>query len=263
MKILKRKDGHVHSPFCPHGTDDTLDMYVMEAIKNNMDEMTFTEHMPYKNVFCDKKFLDECCMSKDATKLYIDSVLKIKEKYKDKIKINLGFEVDYVDGLENDTKELLNEYGKYIEDSILSVHFVKYNNKYYAIDYQKDFEELLSKLKTVDKVYDLYFQTLLNAVKSDLGIYKPKRIGHPTLVRIFNLLYPNEYKNNNLINEIVKEIKNRDYEIDVNTAGLRKEYCGEMYPSGQFKELIEKYNVRCIYGSDSHKAEDICKDFVF
>ena len=116
---------------------------------------------------------------------------------------------------------------------------------------------------TVDKVYDLYFQTLLNAVKSDLGIYKPKRIGHPTLVRIFNLLYPNEYKNNNLINEIVKEIKNRDYEIDVNTAGLRKEYCGEMYPSGQFKELIEKYNVRCIYGSDSHKAEDICKDFVF
>lgn len=263
MKIQKRKDGHVHSPFCPHGTEDTLDMYVKEAIKNNMEEMTFTEHMPYSDVFCDKDFLDECCMSREQTKLYIESVLKIKQQYKDKIKINLGFEVDYVDGLEMGTKEMLNEYGKYIEDSILSVHFVKYNNKYYAIDYEKDFKELLLVLNSIDKVYDLYFETLLKAIKSDLGKYKPKRIGHPTLVRIFNLLYPNEYKNYKLIEEIVKEIKNNNYEIDVNTAGIRKPYCKEIYPSGIFKEMIEKYNVTCIYGSDSHKAEDVCKDFIF
>ena len=263
MKILKRKDGHIHSPFCPHGTDDSLDMYVNEAIKNNLDDMSFIDHMPYPCVFADKDFLDECCMSKEVTKKYIESVLRIKEKYKDKIKINLGFEVDYVDGLEEETKKLLDEYGNVIEDSILSVHFVKYNNKYYAIDYEKDFTELLESLKSLDKVYDLYFETLLRAVKSDLGVYKPKRIGHPTLVRIFNLLYPHEYKNYALIEEVVKEIKNRGYEIDVNTAGLRKPYCKEIYPSGIFKEMVEKYNVTCIYGSDSHKAEDVCKDFKF
>lgn len=46
-----------------------------------------------------------------------------------------------------------------------------------------------------------------------------------------------------------------------NTAGLRKPYCGEIYVSGIFKELVYKYNVKKIYGSDSHTASDVGRDF--
>ena len=260
MKV--KRDGHIHSPYCPHGTKDSFEMYVEQALNKGLEEITFTEHMPFTSVFFeDKEFQDECAMSEEYVDSYIKDVKEIKKKYEGKIKINLGFEVDYIDGLDEEIKEMLNKYGEYIEDSILSVHFVKLNGKIQCIDCIKFFEDLLNKLGSLEKVYDLYFETLLKSIKADLGIYKPKRIGHPTLIRIFNNKYPIEYKNINLMEKVVKEIKNNGYEIDFNTAGLRKPYCKETYPSGVFLELIKKYNVPVVYGSDSHKSEDVAKDF--
>ncbi|ETI89652.1 MAG: Histidinol-phosphatase, partial [Clostridium butyricum DORA_1] len=119
---------------------------------------------------------------------YFEAVIKVKEKYKDKIKINLGMEVDFIDGLEENTINLLNEYGPSMEDGILSVHFIKLGDEYTAIDWKEGFEKAVTYYGTVEKVYDKYYETLLKAVKYDLGEYKPKRIGHPNLIRIFNRL---------------------------------------------------------------------------
>ncbi len=47
----------------------------------------------------------------------------LKKKYKREIKIHVGFEVDYLPGFEDWTSDFLNEYGKQIDDSILSLHF--------------------------------------------------------------------------------------------------------------------------------------------
>ena len=259
---IRLRDGHIHSPFCPHGTSDSLESYVEEALKHNLAEMSFTEHMPFPLYFLeDKEFQDECAASKDTIYDYFESVKEIKEKYKDKIKINLGMEVDFLDGFEKETKELLNEYGPYLEDGLLSVHFIKTGNKYTDIDGKDGFKRAVEYYGSVEKVYDKYYETLIKAVKSDLGDYKPKRIGHPDLIRIFNKLYPIEYKNYELLESLAKAIKERDYEVDINTAGLRKPYCGEIYVSGLFKELVEKYGIKRVYGSDSHTSSDVARDF--
>ena len=257
-----KRDGHIHSPYCPHGTKDSFEMYVEKALEKGLEEITFTEHMPFTSVFLENKdFQDECAMDIKDIDSYIKDVKEIKKKYEGKIKINLGFEVDYIEGLDEEIKEILNKYGDNIEDSILSVHFVKFNGKMEPIDCLEFFESLLNKVGSLEKVYDLYFETLLKSIKADLGVYKPKRIGHPTLIRIFNNKYPIDYKNIELMERVVKEIKNNNYEIDFNTAELRKPYCKEIYPSGEFLNLIKKYNVPVVYGSDSHKSEDVGKDF--
>ncbi|MGN0143331.1 MAG: histidinol-phosphatase HisJ, partial [Clostridium sp.] len=256
------RDGHIHSPFCPHGTSDSLESYVEEALKHNLVEMSFTEHMPFPLYFLeDKEFQDECAASKDKIYDYFEAVKEIKEKYKNKIKINLGMEVDFLDGFEKETKELLNEYGPYLEDGLLSVHFIKIGDKYTDIDGEDGFKRAVDYYGSVEKVYDKYYETIIKAVKSDLGDYKPKRIGHPNLIRIFNKLYPIEYKNNELLESLAKAIKERDYEVDINTAGLRKPYCGEIYVCGFFKELVEKYAIKTVYGSDSHTSTDVARDF--
>ena len=261
-KNLYLRDGHIHSPYCPHGTKDSLDAYVEQALEKGLKEMSFTEHMPFGSYFMpDKEFLDECALSKNDVQKYFNDVNRVKEKYSDKIKINLGMEVDFIDGLEEETKELLNTYGPSLEDGLLSVHFIKVNDEYMAIDGLGGLEKAIELLGTIEKVYDKYYETLLKAVKSDLGKYKPKRIGHPNLVRRFNELYPLEYKNNDLLEEIAKEIKKNDYEVDINTAGLRKEYCNEIYVSGYFRELVEKYEIRTVFGSDSHEAKDVGSGF--
>ncbi|WP_160684207.1 histidinol-phosphatase HisJ [Clostridium sp. C2-6-12] len=259
-KIIR--DGHIHSPYCPHGTDDSFEMYVEKALKEGLEEITFTEHMPFPGYFMEnKEFLDECALSFEAAEKYFEAMKDLKPKYENKIKINTGLEVDFVEGYEDGTKKLLDLYGPNLEDSILSVHFIKIDDKYTAIDWKPGFEEALELLGSVEAIYDKYYETLLIAIKADLGEFKPRRIGHPNLIRIFNKLYPLEYKNNELLEEIVKEIKERNYEVDVNTAGLRKPYCGEIYVSDMFKELVEKYGVKKVYGSDSHTASDVGRDF--
>ena len=81
------------------------------------------------------------------------------------------------------------------------------------------------------------------------------------MIRIFIKLYPIEYKNIELLEKLAKEIKERDYEVDVNTAGLRKLYCGEIYVGGTFKKLVDKYDIKKVYGSDSHTSSDVARDF--
>jgi histidinol-phosphatase (PHP family) len=257
------RDGHIHSPYCPHGTDDSFELYVEQALKLGLKEITFTEHMPLPGNFMEQEFLKSCALSIDVIEEYINELDNVKTKYKQYIKINTGFEVDYVEGYEGKIKELLNSYGSKIEDSILSVHFIKLEDEYRCVDISpEEFGKIAEKLGSVEKVYDKYYETLLKAVKADLGTFKPRRIGHPTLVRIFNLKYPIEYTNITLLEEIVKEIKIRHYEVDFNTAGIRKPYCKETYPSGDFADLVQSYDVNVVYGSDAHMASDVGRDFV-
>ena len=134
------RDGHIHSPYCPHGTKDTFEMYVEKALEEGLEEMTFTEHMPFPCYFMeDKEFLDECAPDKDAIEKYLKDVKLIKLKYENKIKINIGLEVDFLEGYEEETKKLLNMYGPNLEDGLLSVHFIKIGDTYTAIDGKEGF----------------------------------------------------------------------------------------------------------------------------
>lgn len=259
--INKKRDGHVHSHYCPHGSKDAFEMYLDNAIKKGIEEITFTEHMPMPEGVIEE-FAKSCSPNIENIEKYFEEIKHLKEEYKDKIKVNCGLEVDFIEGYEEFTRNLLNEYGQKLDDSILSVHFCKYKNKYYPIDCIEYFEELLQEVNSIEAIYDMYYDTLLKAIKSDLGKYKPRRIGHPTLIRIFNKKYPLEYKNTEKFNELIMEIKNRGYELDCNTAGLRKQLCGEVYPSGEFYDLAIENNINLVYGSDSHVAKDVGYEFI-
>ena len=260
MKCLK--DGHMHSHYCPHGTKDSFQMYIERALDVGLDEITFTEHMPLPGIFMDEKLLKECSPNEEEILLYLKEATKIKEEYKDKIKINVGLEVDYVEGYEEKIKKMLDNYGEYLDEGILSVHFLRVDDVYHCLDMSVDEFGIIAKiLGGVEKVYDKYFETLIKSINADLGRYKPKRIGHPTLVRIFNEKYPMDYKNEALIDKVIKTIKENGYEIDFNTAGLRKQYCKETYPSGVFLDKAIKNNIKMVKGSDAHSAKDVGKVF--
>lgn len=260
MKCLK--DGHMHSHYCPHGTKDSFQMYIERALDVGLDEITFTEHMPLPGIFMDEKLLKECSPNEEEILLYLKEATKIKEEYKDKIKINVGLEVDYVEGYEEKIKKMLDNYGEYLDEGILSVHFLRLDDIYHCLDMSVDEFGIIAKiLGGVEKVYDKYFETLIKSINADLGRYKPKRIGHPTLVRIFNEKYPMDYKNEALIDKVIKTIKENGYEIDFNTAGLRKQYCKETYPSGVFLDKAIKNNIKMVKGSDAHSAKDVGKVF--
>ena len=257
MEQKIKRDGHIHTPFCPHGSKDSLEAYVEEAICLGREEISFTEHFPLPKHIIDPIFAEECALDESVIPEYFKAIESVKEKYKGRIKINKGFEVDYIEGKEEEIKALLNQYGKDIEDSILSVHFVYYEGVYYAIDYKSDVERLLERLPSVEMMYDLYFKTLIKSIEADLGKYKPKRIGHPSLVRIFQKKWSLEYENDKLYEIKAQKMKKGCYEIDFNVAGLRKELCGETYPVGKLLEILKQYEIPYIYGSDAHEVSQM------
>ena len=136
MKCLK--DGHMHSHYCPHGTKDSFQMYIERALDVGLDEITFTEHMPLPGIFMDEKLLKECSPNEEEILLYLKEATKIKEEYKDKIKINVGLEVDYVEGYEEKIKKMLDNYGEYLDEGILSVHFLRLDDVYHCLDISVD-----------------------------------------------------------------------------------------------------------------------------
>ena len=252
------KDGHIHSPYCPHGSKDALEDYVKRAIEIGLDEITFTEHLPLPENFKDPSPENDRAMSIDQLHKYMEEVRNLKYKYKDKIKINLGVEVDYLEGYEEETRKLLDKYGMYFDDSILSVHILNFNGEYYVIDYSKEeFENIYNLMGGVSDVYYKYYKTLKKAVRTDLGEYKPKRIGHLNLVRKFNRVFPYNYDNNIVLEELLMLIKEKGYELDYNVSGLLKEYCKEPYISGHLLELVKKYKIPVVFGSDAHSVENM------
>ena len=168
-----KRDGHIHSHYCPHGSNDSFESYIKKAIEEEIEEITFTEHMPMpKGIVLEgasSDFLETSSPGIEEIDEYFKEANYYKEKYKNKIKINVGLEVDYLEGREEFTTNILNEYGQYLDDAILSVHIGRYNGKYYAFDCLESFEALLSDIGSVEKIYNLYYNTLLKGIKTNLG----------------------------------------------------------------------------------------------
>lgn len=257
---FKSKDGHVHTHYCPHGSDDPMEEYIKEGIKCGLSEISFTEHLPLPKNFKDPSPINDSAMEFEKLILYINEGKSLKLKYLDEIRVNVGVEVDYIEGYEEEIRGLLNQYGSLLDDSILSVHMIKgKKDKYYCIDFSiEEFQKIIDDLGSLEEVYNKYYDTLIMALNSDLGEYKPKRIGHFNLVRKFNKKFPYDYKKFiPKISDILDLVKEKGYELDFNVAGLIKDDCEELYIEGKVFELAIEKGIPMVLGSDSHSAKYI------
>ncbi len=255
---MSKVDGHIHTPFCPHGSNDTFDQYIQRAISLNYTQITFTEHAPLPHGFIDTTPDKDSGMKESDLLAYFEELASLKEKYKNKISILSGLEVDYIEGYEKETTEFLNKYGSFLDDSILSVHFLVHNGKWDCLDFSPEtFHSMINYYGSVDSIYERYYQTVLSSIQSDLGPYKPKRIGHMTLVKKFQKLYPPTKDFSVEIQSILKEIATNKLELDYNGAGLIKPYCGESYPPEDIIKQAHSLNIQTVYGSDAHHANGL------
>ncbi len=255
--MLKR-DAHIHTPYCPHGTKDSLENYIKKAINEGFEDITFTEHAPLPTNFVDPTPEKDSGMDPHNLLTYLDELNTLKAKYKDDIHIRIGFEVDYIVGYEVETTSFLNLVGPQIDDAILSVHFLKHDEKYTCIDYSDEtFLSFAEQVGSVQAVYNLYYETLKKSIEANLGRYKPIRIGHPTLVHKFQLAHGEKIDDDRQIKEILQLMAEHNCELDVNSAGLAKKYCKESYPPLPYIQYAKELNVPLVFGSDAHQVSDL------
>lgn len=232
---------HTHTYRCHHADSNFTDEeYVLEFIKKGFKKIAFTDHCPQKENIDKRKN-----MRMDYNQLddYLESIKNLKEKYKNKIEIETGFEVEYLPGQEDNIFEL-----KRMVDKInLGQHFIYADNdKDILIFRWHDFsdEELLR--------YADYIKTA-----TELGI--PDIIVHPDIYMLNRSKFGEIEKK---VAEIIcktAETYNIPLEINLTEAYMFLENLKDKieYPSKGFWEVASKYNIKVIYGIDAHFREQI------
>lgn len=251
-------DNHVHTHFCPHGSEDEMEAYIQTALSKGLKQLTFTEHAPLP--IEDTTPQKDSAMRAEDVEAYLKRGEDLKEKYKEKITIYTGFEIDYIEGMEEETKTFLQRYPETVPHSILSVHFIKIPEAdYFCIDYSK--EEFLKKMKETgyEKLTTLYEETLMKALAVPYGKWTPKRIGHITLINKFSEAHDHQ----DMVDweVILEQVKNNGYDLDYNFAGIDKPYYKKTYPDAALVERAVKKGIRLVYGSDAHQSKDIGRYF--
>ena len=224
-------DLHNHTTLCNHANGEIYE-YIDKAIESGTMYLGFSDHAPMD---FDPKYR----MSFEDMKKYENDILNLKEKYKDKIEILLGYEVDY---LKNHMDErVLNAKVDYL---IGSVHFID--------DWGFDNPEFIGRYESedIDDIWQKYFDTIEEMANSNLFDI----VGHLDLIKVFKFM-PKKDINIIAYNALVA-IKKADMVLEINVAGLRKPI-KELYPSKSLLELAFKLEVPITFGSDAHEPNQV------
>jgi histidinol-phosphatase (PHP family) len=229
-------DYHTHTELCGHATGSTDD-YILEAIKKNFKEIGFSDHAPLP-----EGLREGITMLPGETEDYIELIENKRLKYRNKIEVKTGFEIDFpiTDALDR----------KYLTDPRLdyligSCHFLGG----WAFDHPDNIKEF--DKRDINNIYSEYYKIILDMVQS--GYFNI--IGHFDLVKKFGHRAKTDFTKTveNLARIIAKQ---KNLAVELNTAGIRKPV-GEIYPSKAIIEIFFKFNVPVTFGSDAHKPEEV------
>ena len=226
-----RIDLHNHTTLCNHA-NGSMEDYILKAIEKGIDIYGFSDHAPMD---FDKKYR----MNFEQKQSYETQVLKLKEEYKNQIKILLGYEVDFLPNYISN--EIINSDVDYL---IGSVHFID--------EWGFDNPEFIGayKNKNIDLIWEEYFDAVQLMAKSNLFDI----VGHIDLIKVFNFLPKKDIRQ--IVQSSLKQIKKSNMVLELNPAGLRKPVC-EQYPSQSILELAYELDIPITFGSDAHEIEQI------
>jgi histidinol-phosphatase (PHP family) len=254
-------DGHVHSPYCPHGTGAAMEEYVKVAERKGIDVLVFTEHAPLPEGFEDPVPEKDSAMSPEDVRAYLEEGARLRKEYAGRVDVCCGFEVDYIEGFEEETLRFLEEHREAATHSILSVHFVKAGGNWFCLDYSADAFAEKAEEVGVEHLYEAYGKAMEKAAEKPFGEMNPPVLGHINLIHKFrNRIRPESDPVN--WTKILEKAVASGYVLDYNHAGLRKPDYREPYPEPWMLEKAERLGLKLQTGSDAHAPEDVGKGFV-
>lgn len=227
---------HTHTKRCHHakGTDE---QYVKAAIKAGLEVLGFSDHgpWPYEN-----GYVSGIRMTLKEADGYIKSVKKLKEKYKDKIDIKIGFEWEYFPQHFEWLRQFMKE--NEIDYAILGHHYVPYEIG----------GEYSGQLQTKDGLH-LYKQNIIDAINSGIYTY----VAHPDLFMFGYGEFDSTARE--ISEEICRAVKEKDIPLEYNILGMRKsaDEGRELYPYSEFWRVAQEVGNKAVIGIDAHSPKQI------
>ena len=229
---------HTHTIRCGHASGEDEE-YILEAIALGYTELGFTDHIMLPDhqqpgIRGNYNLLDD----------YIDSLTALKEKYKDKITIRIGFEAEAMKHYFPYYKHLLET--KKIEYLILGNHCEISNNQL------KFFFSHFTTKKDIMK----YTKSLIKGMKT--GMFK--FVAHPDYYMGSYLKWDRTSKR--CAKMICRTAKRKKIPLEFNFGSIRSgmKIVGDeyrfSYPYDNFWKIAKKYKCKIILGLDCHRPQD-------
>ena len=229
---------HTHTARCGHAVGEDRE-YVEKAIELGFKELGFSEHapMPFPDNIPEgnMKRLLAMRMKMHETEGYFKSLLSLREEYKSDIKIHIGFEVEYFEGVFDKFIDYIKEYP--VDYLILGQHF------------QGIFQDpmIYSGAHTgSDTIIENYVSDVTNGIKSGLITY----VAHPDVVFYSRSLEKYEQE----MTKLIKCANEHSVPLEFNFYGMQEV---RNYPTLAFWELANEIGCDVIFGSDAHRPENL------
>ncbi|MBD5508881.1 MAG: histidinol-phosphatase HisJ family protein [Lachnospiraceae bacterium] len=239
-------DFHLHSSFS--GDSDTpMEKMILRGIDLGLEQMCFTEHNDFDYPVDDSHPAGFWEVNPDA---YLYDLLKLREKYADKITLLFGVEL----GLQPHLSKRNAAFAKAHDyDFIIgSSHLCNGKDPYYASFYEE---------RTQEDAYREYFESILENLKafSNFDVY-----GHLDYVVRYGPQKDEGYSYElyrEIFDKIITKLIDMEKGIEVNTGGLAKGM-RDVHPcSGILKRYRELGGEIVTVGSDAHVPEQIAHAF--
>lgn len=221
---------HTHTPRCNHAVGSERE-YIERAIACGFSILGFSDHTPQPYP---EGFVSNIRMGMDEIENYTDTLLALREEYKDKIKILIGYEVEYTHKYFD---KLMSELRKYPLDYIIQgQHFApdEVNGSY--MGFKSDDEDRLTA----------YVDLTIEGMKSGLFTY----LAHPDLI---NFTGDDETYKKHMVRIVEASIECK-IPLEVNMLGFAEK---RNYPCDRFFKMASSMGAEFVIGCDAHKPEAI------
>ena len=224
---------HTHTMRCNHAIGDDR-QYVEAAIEKGMEVLGFADHSPY--IFSDGH-QSGFRMGVNAYAEYVESILALREEFKDQIRILVGAEMEYYRDDFKVTFDFMRQLP--IDYLILGQHFVDSEpGKLYNGGASDDEERLVN-----------YVDRVIEAM--NLGVYS--YVAHPDIINYTG----SEEKYRSEIRRLLKASLETETPLEINLLGIRE---GRHYPKAAFWEEAGKLGCHVIFGCDAHSPKTVSDD---
>lgn len=233
-------DLHTHTIYCD-GKCTPREM-IEAAIEKKLPAIGFSAHA---YTFFDTSY----CIKEEAVAAYLAELRALKEEYRDKIAVYIGFEVDALAKTPTEA----------VDYRIGSAHYIKVGDRYYDVDLS-----LEAAKKTVTDVFggdadayaEAYYETL-----ATVGCHKPSIIGHFDLVTKYNEKEP-------LVNtaspryiaawqRCADTLLSLGVPFEINTGAMSRGHRTAPYPSKEILTYLKEKGAFFVLSGDAHHKDTI------
>lgn len=234
-----KENFHTHSTYCD-GKNPPEDM-VKEAAARGFKALGFSGHA-YVDFDCD------WCMTKEGTAAYIKEINGLKEKYRDRLNIYCGTELDYY-----------SEFDPSLYDfTIGSVHYVLCSGEYCPVDSSAREQIQCAEKYFGGSIYgyaEKYYETVGNVLNKTGADF----IGHFDLVTKFNeadkMFDTSDRRYRKAWTDAVDRLIPFKKPFEINTGAIARQVRLTPYPSIEIAQYIHDNGGYFIVTSDCHNKE--------